>query len=422
MKFTRFNTIIIIGFLAIVGVIVMQLFLLNQAYIFEKKDMEDKIHFALQDVVEKIYRDNKSELPITNPIKKVSENYFIVNVNDVFENQILEEYLKIEFEKVKLELDFEYAIYDCSSDEMVYGNYISIDGKPEKFCADCFPKNNELTYYFAVRFPNLKQTYFKSISQYWIFTGVLFFVLIIYVYSVLLMLQQKKYTDLQKDFINNMTHEFKTPLASILIASNYANTQKEIIENPKLSKYIQIIINQSNKLNQHIEKILYVAKTESKQIVLNKTKVNIASLIDLVKDNIVLKHQKEMHINIEFQRDYFVIADEFHLYNVVYNILDNAVKYSIQTPEIHITSKENSRGLVLHFSDNGSGIPDNDLPFIFDKFYRVARQDSKDIEGFGIGLSYVKRVCEWHKWKVEAKNNIVKGITITIQINKKDYE
>lgn len=422
MKFTRFNTIIIVGFLAIVGVIVMQLFLLNQAYIFEKKDMEDKIHFALQDVVEKIYRDNKSELPITNPIKKVSENYFIVNVNDVFENQILEEYLKIEFEKVKLELDFEYAIYDCSSDEMVYGNYISTDGKPEKFCADCFPKNNELTYYFAVRFPNLKQTYFKSISQYWIFTGVLFFVLIIYVYSVLMMLQQKKYTDLQKDFINNMTHEFKTPLASILIASNYANSQKEIIENPKLSKYIQIIINQSNKLNQHIEKILYVAKTESKQIVLNKTKVNIASLIDLVKDNIVLKHQKEMHINIEFQRDYFVIADEFHLYNVVYNILDNAVKYSIQTPEINITSKENSRGLVLHFSDNGSGIPDNDLPFIFDKFYRVARQDSKDIEGFGIGLSYVKRVCEWHKWKVEAKNNIEKGITITIQINKKDYE
>ena len=89
MKFNRFNTIIFIGFLAIVGVIVMQLFLLNQAYIFEKRDMEDKIHFALQDVVEKIYRDNKSELPIASPIKKISENYFIVNVNDVFENYYL---------------------------------------------------------------------------------------------------------------------------------------------------------------------------------------------------------------------------------------------------------------------------------------------------------------------------------------------
>lgn len=422
MKFNRFNIVIFVGLLAIVGVIIMQLFLLNQAYIFERKDLEDKIHFALQDVVEKIYKDNKTELPITNPVKKVSENYFIVNVNDVFENRILEQYLKLEFEKVKLDLDFEYAIYDCSSDAMVYGNYISINGSSEKFCADCFSKNNELTYYFAVRFPNIKQTYFKSLSQYWIFTGVLFLVLIIYVYSVFLMLKQKRYTDLQKDFINNMTHEFKTPLASILIASNYANTQKEIIENPKLSKYIQIIINQSNKLNQHIEKILYVAKTESKQIALERSTVDLKVLLELVRENIVLKHQKEIQISIEIDKNYIIKADEFHFYNVVFNIMDNAVKYSGQTPEIKIFSEESAKGLTLKFSDNGVGIPESDLPFVFDKFYRVAREDSKDIEGFGIGLSYVKRVCEWHKWKVFVKNNLNKGITISILINKNDYE
>ena len=365
MKFNRFNTVIFVGLLAIVGVIIMQLFLLNQAYIFEKKDLEDKIHFALQDVVEKIYKDNKSELPITNPVKKVSENYYIVNVNDVFENRILEQYLKLEFEKVKLELDFEYAIYDCSSDEMVYGNYISLEGSSEKFCADCFSKNSDLTYYFAVRFPNIKQTYFKSLSQYWIFTGVLFLVLIIYVYSVFLMLKQKRYTDLQKDFINNMTHEFKTPLASILIASNYANTQKEIIDNPRLSKYIQIIINQSNKLNQHIEKILYVAKTESKQIALEKTNVDLKVLLELVKENIVLKHQKEIQISIEIDQNYIIKADEFHFYNVLFNIMDNAVKYSGQTPEIKIFSEESAKGLTLKFSDNGVGIPESDLLFVF---------------------------------------------------------
>ena len=422
MKFNRFNTVIFIGFFAIVGVIIMQLFLLNQAYIFEKKDVEDKIHFALQDVVERIYRDNKSELPTTNLIKKVSENYFIVNVNDVFENQILEHYLKTEFEKVKLELDFEYAIYDCSSESMVYGNYVAVDGKKESVCEDCFSKNTDLTYYFAIRFPHVKQSYFKSLSQYWVFTAVLFLVLIIYVYSVFLMLQQKRYTDLQKDFINNMTHEFKTPLASILIASNYANTQKEIVDNPRLSKYMQIIINQSNKLNQHIEKILYVAKTESKQIVLDKTKVDVKVLLELVKENIVLKHQKEIKIDIQLERDYIIQADEFHFYNVLYNIMDNAVKYSGLNPIIQIQSKENEKGLLLKFSDNGVGIPANDLPFVFDKFFRVAREDSKDIEGFGIGLSYVKRVCEWHKWKVFATNNEEKGITISIQINKNDYE
>lgn len=422
MKFNRFNTVIFIGFLAIVGVIIMQLFLLNQAYIFEKKDMEDKIHFALQDVVEKIYFDNKSELPITNPVKKVSENYFIVNVNDVFENRILEQYLKLEFEKVKLELDFEYAIYDCGSDEMVYGNYISIDGKSENFCADCFSKNSNLTYYFAVRFPNLKQTYFKSISQYWIFTGVLFLVLIIYVYSVFLMLQQKRYTDLQKDFINNMTHEFKTPLASILIASNYASAQNEIKENPKLAKYIQIIISQSNKLNQHIEKILTVAKTETKQISIQKKAIDVISAFELVKDNILLKYHNNIQINFESENKFQILADEFHFYNMVYNILDNAVKYSKSDAVIDVLIKENPKGLLLKFKDNGVGIPENDLPFVFDKFFRVAREDSKDIEGFGIGLSYVKRVCEWHKWKVFVTNNEDKGITVTIQLNKNDYE
>lgn len=236
------------------------------------------------------------------------------------------------------------------------------------------------------------------------------------------MLKQKRYTELQKDFINNMTHEFKTPLASILIASNYANSQNEIKENPKLSKYIQIIINQSNKLNQHIEKILYVAKTESKQIELEKSKIDLMAILQLVRENIIIKHQKEIKINFQLKRNYLIQADEFHFYNVIYNIIDNAVKYSGQNPQITIQTKETSKELLLLFSDNGTGIPENDLPFIFDKFYRVARQDNKDIEGFGIGLSYVKGVCEWHKWHVSVTNNKDKGITVSIQINKNDYE
>ena len=422
MKFNKLNTVIFIGLLAIVGVIIMQLFLLNQAYIFEKRDTEDKIHFALQDVVEKIYQDNNSEMPVSNPIKKVSANYFIVNVNDVFENRLLEHYLKTEFDRVKLELDFEYAIYDCSSESMLYGNYISVNGKPSKMCAECFPKNTDLTYYFAIRFPHLQKGYFTSLSQYWVFTGVLFLVLIIYVYSVFLMLQQKRYTELQKDFINNMTHEFKTPLASILIASNYANSQNEILSHPKLSKYMQIIINQSNKLNQHIEKILYVAKTDSNQIALEKTKVDLQAVLELVKENIQLKHPRAIKMAITIAKPYILFADEFHFYNLIYNIIDNAVKYAENSATIEINAKETAKGLQLEFTDQGIGIPEKDLPFIFDKFYRVTRQDNKDIEGFGIGLSYVKRVCEWHKWQVWVKNNADRGITVSVQIKTNDYE
>ena len=421
MKFSKLNSVILAGLIAIIGVIIMQLFLLNQAYTFEKKESEAKIFYALQDVVEKIHRDNNTLLPSANHVRKVNDSYFIANVNDIFENNILEHYLKNEFAKVKLDLDFEYAIYNCATDEMVYGNYISADGKPKKKCENCFTKNSDLIYYFAVRFPKLQLSYFSSLQQYWLFTLVLFGVLIIYVYSVLLMLKQKHYTDLQRDFINNMTHEFKTPLSSILIASKYASSQDEITQNPKLSRYLNIIIEQSNKLNQHIEQILSLAKVESSQIQLQLEKINWLKTIELVEENIALKYPKKAIISYE-NKEITILADRFHFYNIIYNIIENAVKYANENPEIEISWKENQRDYELQFLDNGQGIPEKDLPFIFDKFYRVSREDNKEIEGFGIGLSYVKKICQLHHWNVTIANTS-NGLQITIRIPKKDiYE
>lgn len=422
MKFSRFNIVIIIGFLAIVGVIIMQLFIINNAHKLAKKETEDKIFFALQDVLEKLYKDNQNGLLVANQVEKVSGNYFTVNVNYEFENTVLEHYLISEFQKKNLDLDFEYAIYNCTSDQMAFSNHINSNGKIEPIkCPTCFTKNPEFTYYFAIRFPDIEQNYFKNLNQYWIFTTVLFLVLIIYVYSVLLMLKQKKYTELQKDFINNMSHEFKTPLASILIASNYVKEQNEIKQNPKLLKYNQIIVNQTNKLNEHIEKILYVAKTESKQMLIDKTKFELKPVLDLVKDNIKLKYDKEINISVNTTKAFKINADEFHLYNILFNLVDNSVKYCEEVPKIAIDVSEIKNHLCIQVKDNGCGIPPKDLPFVFDKFFRVARKDVTTIEGFGIGLSYVKKICDLHHWKITIVNNPEKGITVTIQINQKDY-
>lgn len=419
MKFNTLNIIVFVGLIAIVGVITMQLVMLNQAYLFEKKEFGEKIHFALQDVVDKIYRDNENELPDTSPIKKVSEDYYVVNVDDVFEAEILEYYLESEFEKVKLDIDYEYAIYDCASDEMVYGKYVSSSGKAknEMQCENCFTKKEGLVYYFAVRFPQLHYNYITSLRQYWIYTGVLFLVLVIYVYSVLMLLKQKKYTELQKDFINNMTHEFKTPLSSILIASNYAVRQDEIEANPKLRKYLGIIIEQSNKLNQHIERILNVAKSDSGITGLDKNKVNLTETLMLAKENAQLKYAGAS-ITITPDKVYFIQADAFHFYNIIYNILENAIKYGNDDPEVLISISESAKGIELQFKDNGPGIPAPHIDYVFDKFYRVPRQNKKDIEGFGIGLFYVKKICELHGWKIGLRNNPRSGITITIAFPK----
>lgn len=423
LKFNRLNIIVFIGLIAIVGVLIMQLLMLNRAYAFEKKETGEKIHFALQDVVKKIYRDNNNELPAATPIKKVSEDYYVVNVDDVFEADILEYYLSSEFQKVKLDLDYEYAIYDCASDEMVYGKYIASTGNTvsngEMKCENCFTKKEGLVYYFAIRFPQLKYSYITSLQQYWVYTGILLLVLVIYVYSVLLLLKQKKYTELQKDFINNMTHEFKTPLSSILIASNYAARQGEVTGNPKLNKYMEIIIQQSNKLNQHIERILNVAKSDSDFIGLEKSKVNIADILELVRDNIMLKYESAV-VNVLLPKEpIHIMADGFHFYNIAYNIVENAVKYGDANPVIDVNTEMTGKGLDLVFTDNGPGIPQNHIDHVFDKFYRIPRQNNNEVEGFGIGLFYVKKICELHRWRITIQNNISKpGLSITIRIPK----
>ncbi len=408
------------GFICIAGVLIMQLLMLNQAYSFEKKDFQEKIHFALQDVVKRIYKDNKTQLAITNQVKKITDDYYIVNLDDVFEHEVLEYYLKTEFQKVNLDLDYEYAIYDCATDEMIYGSYISSDtGKPEK-CEKCFKKNEGLIYYFGIRFPGLQHKFITSLGQYWIYTAILFLVLIIYVYSVILLLKQKKYTELQTDFINNMTHEFKTPLSSILIASQYATSQEEIKNNPKLNKYMQIITNQSHKLNHHIERILNVAKGDAKWIELEKKTIPLKEALELVKENTLLKTTKNCHITIEVADTVKILADEFHFNNILFNLVDNAVKYCPDNPEIVIKSSVTEKGITLTFSDNGSGISSQHIDYVFDKFYRVPRENKKDIEGFGIGLFYVKKIIDLHHWKISIKNNTTKGITVSLFIPKKD--
>jgi two-component system phosphate regulon sensor histidine kinase PhoR len=215
-----------------------------------------------------------------------------------------------------------------------------------------------------------------------------------------------------------MTHEFKTPLSSILIASNYAARQEVIEMNPKLKKYLQIIIEQSNKLNQHIERILSVARTDANFIALEKKKFRLAGTLELVKENIMLKFP-EARVTVRADENYDIIADEFHFYNIAYNIAENAVKYGAASPGLDISVGHDAKGITLEFADNGPGIPQEHIEYVFDRFYRVPRENKKEVEGFGIGLFYVKKICELHKWKISIKNNHGAGITITMHIPKK---
>jgi two-component system phosphate regulon sensor histidine kinase PhoR len=411
MKIKRLNIIITLGFIAIIGILIAQLMWTRQAYNLEDKKFNQKVNIALMEVAEKLSGGKTSYTE--NPVQNIANDYYVVNINNEFHPVVLEYYLKTEFTRFQINTDYVYALYNCHSDKMVYGKYMTSHQESPSNKVINFPKHKNLIYYFSIRFPD-KTTYLISSLRFWyLLTFALIIILLVYVYSIYTIIQQKKFSELQRDFINNMTHEFKTPLSSILLASEALNKQEMVQENSKLQTYTSIIINQSHKLNSHIEKILNIAKNDAAGLSLKPQKILLLPFIQEIADNIQQKN-KDLSIEIDIENSTSVMADEFHFTNIIYNLLDNSIKYCETQPVIKISAHKDSKGLYLKFKDNGMGIPAKNIPHIFEKFYRVHTKRSEEVNGFGLGLFYVKKVVQQHHWKISVENNEDKGITTTL--------
>lgn len=411
MEIKKLNIIISLGLVAIIGILIAQLMWTKQAYNLEDRKFNQKVNIALMEVVDKM-TEGKSSFT-ENPVQIIANDYYVVNINNEFHPAVLEHYLKTEFTRFQINTDYVYALYNCHSDQMMYGKYMTSHQEEPSEKVIQFPKHKNLTYYFSIRFPD-KTTYLISSLRFWyLLTFALIIILLVYVYSIYTIIQQKKFSELQRDFINNMTHEFKTPLSSILLASEALNKQEVVQENPKLKTYTSIIINQSFKLNNHIEKILNIAKNDASGLSLKPQKIILKPFIEEIAENIKQKNEN-ISIQIDIENDISILADEFHFTNIVYNLLDNSIKYCETKPEILISSVKDSKGLYLKLKDNGMGIPAKNINHIFDKFYRVPANNSDEINGFGLGLFYVKKIVQQHNWKISVENNADKGITITL--------
>lgn len=411
MEIKKLNIIISLGFVAIIGILIAQLLWTRQAYNLEDKKFNQTVNIALLEVVEKLSGGKTSFTE--SPIQNISNDYYVVNINNDFHPALLEHYLKTEFTRFQINTNYVYALYNCRSDRMIYGKYVSTHQKSTNNKVIQFPKHKNLVYYFSIRFPD-KATYLISSLRFWyVLTFALIIILLVYVYSIYTIIQQKKFSELQKDFINNMTHEFKTPLSSILLASEALTKQELVKENPKLKTYTSIITDQSYKLNNHIEKILNIARNDASGLSLKLQKIVLLPFITEIAESIKQKNE-DLSIRIEIDETSSVMADEFHFTNIIYNILDNSIKYCDTQPDILISSSKDAKGLYLKFRDNGIGIPSKNIPHIFDKFYRITTNRSDEVNGFGLGLFYVKKIVQQHNWKISVENNTDKGITITL--------
>lgn len=231
-------------------------------------------------------------------------------------------------------------------------------------------------------------------------------------------MEQKRLSELQKDFINNMTHEFKTPLSSIKIAADFLATDPHVKNDGRLHRYVQIIKDQNLRLNNQVEKVLNVAHMEKDSIELKKEVFEINETLSSVINNESLKLK---HGNISFNgtiQPVYILADKLHFINVVANMIDNAIKYSGEDPKVDISLQESDHAIQMHIKDNGIGIDKDNIKKLFEKFFRVSTGDVHNVKGFGLGLYYVNNICNSHGWKIRVESEINEGTEFIITIPK----
>ncbi|GGH11892.1 hypothetical protein GCM10007422_31440 [Pedobacter zeae] len=246
--------------------------------------------------------------------------------------------------------------------------------------------------------------------------GLLLVLVFIFSYTLYAILKQKKLSEMKTDFINNMTHEFKTPVATIMIASEALKDPEVTEDKARLKRLAGIIYDENVRLGSHIERVLSIARLEKGELKMENTEVDINDLIVIVLDSMELQLQKRNAIiNVHTDAEHAVVyGDELHLSNVIYNLIDNANKYSSNTPEITITTRNAGKNLIIEIADKGIGMTKEQSKRIFDQFYRVPTGNLHDVKGFGLGLNYVQDVIKKLNGTVKVSSEKDRGTTFEI--------
>lgn len=410
--------LLILGALAVIGIISIQSYWLLKTWDIKDKEFDQTVNIMLREVAGRIAKYQKTELPKTELIQRQSSNYYAVNVNSPISPSVLEDFLHQGMSDYGLHTDFEYAVYDCFSKNLVYGNYCNLDDEDHE--VELEGKDLEaldnLEYYFVVRFPSRESYLLSNMNMTLAFAIIAIVSVLFFLYSIWVIVKQKKLSELQRDFINNMTHEFKTPISSIKIASEVLGNDPMIQDNTRLHKYANIIKAQNTRLNDQVEKVLNIARLEKDSFELNFSTFDLVEELRHIVNNENIKLAPGALQYIAPDKSIEIKADKLHFTNVMTNIIDNAVKYSKDKPEIKVSVTQKAKKVKIDIEDKGIGIPKDQQKEIFQKFYRVSTGDVHNVKGFGLGLFYVNNILRAHGWTPHIKSEPGRGTTFTIEI------
>ncbi len=426
MTNTIIRRVILLGAFSILSLITVQTYWVIRTWDLQEREFHRKVNQALLDAANDLAVKGQFELKRTNLIDQVNSNYYVVNIENPFREDDLQFYLQQAFEKQGMREDFQYGIFDCSSNQMVSGKVVKYrtpsavgEVAPAAEPLTAHHNHEEYIYYFGVRFPGKNAHLLSNMWIVVVFTVLMLITVAFFIYAMFVILRQKQLSELQRDFINNMTHEFKTPISTINISTDVFLKNEKILDDTRLSRYAGILKEQVMRLNSQVEKVLQLAKVERDNIELHFERLELTEFVRDMLPSLELKvHEREggqLHLSLP-DTPVHIKADKLHLTNILHNLVDNAVKYSRGAPEITIDLQRIGQDVTLSVQDNGIGIPKEHQRRVFDKFHRVPTGNVHNVKGFGLGLFYVKKMADEHNWKIDLNSEPGKGTRIEIKM------
>lgn len=407
MKNAHIRILVIAAILTLLGIIGTQVVWLNRAIEQQDQVFAHNVQVALRNVVESLCEANGKDFPTVNPIEQVSGNYFIVRTNDRIDLANLEYLISAEIKKRAIDEDFEYGVYDCTNDKMVYAENVNLGKVPQR---SILPVLENEEYYFGIYFPDKSRTFYAGFD-WWKFTALITAVVILFFgYALFVILRQKRLSEVQKDFINNVSHELKTPLATLSLASSSL-----IKKLPDDNRYLKIINEEVHRLQKNVDDILHASQVDVKQQISKES----IDLFDRLNATIAdLKHEYASRMitwEVKGDAPYRITSNYPQLEKVIRNLVENAIKYDGK--HLLIAVEQTAARTSISITDDGRGIPKRLLKKVFQKFYRVPDTEHQhNTKGFGLGLHIAASTIKHLNGRISVASQEGEGSTFTITI------
>lgn len=338
----------------------------------------------------------------------------------------LDIFIKNELANQNIDAAYDYGIYDreVKSFVILNGHYTVPDQSPlvilaghkniynSDYRVDLFPNEVDTPGVLMIHFPTKTSLLWQGVWRYLmlsiVFTGIILFC---FAYSVQVIFMQKKLSEMKTDFINNMTHEFKTPIATISLAADSITSPMILNNVDKIKRFADIIKQENKRMNNQVEKVLQMALIDKRDFQLKVTTINLHEVINQALENARLQvAKKQGEVSSELKAGNPVVqGDLTHISNIINNLLENANKYSPEKPKIKVYTRNVPSGVEVIIEDKGIGMTKEARKHIFDRFYRVHTGNRHDVKGFGLGLSYVKAMMTAHNGQIDVKSELGKG-------------